>query len=374
MAQQQTRDYGQVVLDGLLSLVHPGRVGQRTMDTFQAAYGMAGAPFKALGAASVQPEGSIPIGQMAQAAFGTDKQGPPVDPLEKAKMDEIMKLRKEQVREAYQNGVPLEHMATQVTPQQLSTGMTGSYGGPMTTSAPIDQQVLQFMTSQQQQAAPQQQQAGLPMQQGAPQSLNPYPMPQAENPLFGLIKGLYPILAIPDMMAMQKSRMAMDVNKAYGETPQGKLEYEKAAVGPQVDLAKRKATEVPLTASETKTAEYQQGQLQTGVAANQVAALTAESQRIEQAKTSATQLMGTYKQIRGPINTFLGGPSKEMKGLQSYLDALTERSQEVAKRLKTYRSPNAKGGSSKASYVRTGKLPDGTPVGMTADGKVEAIR
>lgn len=364
------QDYGQATLQGLLSLINPQQVGQRAMGMGQAAYDMAGAPFRALGAASAQPVGSNPTGPMAQAAFGMDKQAP-IDPLEKAKMDEIMKLRKEQVREAYQSGVPLEHMAQ---PQQLGTGMQGGYGGPQTTSAPIDQQVLQFMTQQQQQAPVQ---AGLqmPPTQQQPQSLNPYPMPQAENPLFSLVKGLYPILALPEAMSMDRTRRAMEVNKAYGETPQGRLEYAGASIEPQVKLEKRKAEEVPLTAPEKATQAYQQGQLQTGVAANQVAALSAESQRLEQAKQSATTLMGTYKQIRGPINTFMGGPSKEMKGLQSYLDALTERSQEVAERLKSYRSPNAKVATkgNKVSYVRTGKLPDGTKVGMTADGKVEAI-
>lgn len=65
---------------------------------------------------------------MVGSSKGNEAQEP-TNPLDKAALQEVQKLRKEQVQEAYQNGIPLENIASQVmdkTPQQdLSTALAG---------------------------------------------------------------------------------------------------------------------------------------------------------------------------------------------------------------------------------------------------------
>lgn len=206
--QNQTaapQDYGTSILDVLkkLSNLSPGALAL-------------GPGMRALGAGSAQPSGSNPLPAMAAGALGIHEQ---------VATTAAKKFLQPHADESVKTIGP---QATIDAGKQLDQKNTNNTAPPAET-----------------QAAPQA--PATPPATSPQQSLNPYPVQPMggqgqQNPLAmiaNLIKGVYPIAAIPDMMANAPTIQALRMNKAYGETPQGKLESAKAA-----------AEQVPLTAAQ----------------------------------------------------------------------------------------------------------------------------
>lgn len=273
----------------------------------------------------------------------------------------------QQATEALQQGVPFGHVLDHLLKMsplsmQNQAGVAGGGGGqppqgPTPSVKRPEEGQGQAMAITQPQATQQDSQSSQTTGQTFdPSSLNQpigqgQQAQQSQNILMNLIKGLYPIAALPGEMANRETMMKYGKQEAYGKTPEGKLRSGIA------------------TAKETPPTQYEQKSLEASRFSAQTTALNDQLKSMDEQEKNLQEQMKTFATTRGSMNKAFGGPSKEMTSVYEKIRRMRVERAKVQDKLFSL-TGNPQGSSS--GYTKTGTY-NGKKVGMKADGTVEYI-